>query len=286
MNRQSFLVAVAAVCATVALSAADVTFILKNGARHSGRLDYDGDATMELISGGATRSFPIDDIAVIVLSGHGDPAGTEVTQLPTSDNQPDRDRHTLVLNTGELVRGKFYDYRDEVLSFHTWNDAGVIDRRSIPIASVARLYLSNEGARHLFNVGAAVAQPEPAGQVVRVEATRPWTDTGITVQRGERIAFSVKGEIQIAPTTRVGPDGDLNSPGRRAYPVPSLHSGALVGRVGQGAPFPIGGRTDAIAMPVNGRLLLGINDDNFRDNRGAFEVTMTREKTTSAGTRR
>jgi hypothetical protein len=52
--------------------------------------------------------------------------------------------------------------------------------------------------------------------------------------------------------------------------------GALIARVGNGAPFLVASNTSPIAMPANGRLQLGINDDHHADNTGQFSVGITR----------
>ena len=52
--------------------------------------------------------------------------------------------------------------------------------------------------------------------------------------------------------------------------------GTLIGRVGNSAPFVIGATTSAIPMPVDGRLYLGVNDDDYRDNTGTFDVQIYR----------
>ena len=51
-------------------------------------------------------------------------------------------------------------------------------------------------------------------------------------------------------------------------------AGALVGRIGHSPPFFVGSNGLVVASTV-GRLYLGVNDDDFRDNIGAFEVTIT-----------
>ena len=55
-------------------------------------------------------------------------------------------------------------------------------------------------------------------------------------------------------------------------PIPTVPVGALIGRVGNGQPFPIGDTTQAFDMPDNGRLFLGVNDDHVADNSGNFVV--------------
>ena len=46
--------------------------------------------------------------------------------------------------------------------------------------------------------GQASASEAPAGNI-RVEANRDWTDTGITVQRGERLMVNPTGNINLGP---------------------------------------------------------------------------------------
>jgi len=61
------------------------------------------------------------------------------------------------------------------------------------------------------------------------------------------------------------------------YPLQGVPAGALIGRVGNGAPFAIGTNTAPITMPANGPLMLGINDDVLNDNSGSYSVNMSRE---------
>ena len=61
------------------------------------------------------------------------------------------------------------------------------------------------------------------------------------------------------------------------YPLQGVPAGALIGRVGSGAPFAIGTNTAPITMPANGPLMLGINDDVLNDNSGSYSVNLSRE---------
>jgi hypothetical protein len=64
--------------------------------------------------------------------------------------------------------------------------------------------------------------------------------------------------------------------GRRSYAVPNAGPGTLVGRVGSSRAFLIGNNTNPVVMPSSGRLELGVNDDNFKDNSGGFNVVVTK----------
>jgi len=57
-------------------------------------------------------------------------------------------------------------------------------------------------------------------------------------------------------------------------PLPSVHAGALIGRIDNGQPFGIGNQA-SVPMPNAGILYLAVNDDERGDNAGEFVVTLT-----------
>jgi len=81
--------------------------------------------------------------------------------------------------------------------------------------------------------------------------------------------------IAANASSGIGGNPAVTSPAIR-YPVLNSPVGALIARVGNRAPFAIGANTQPIAMPANGQLLLGVNDDYFSDNSGTYTVTLTR----------
>jgi hypothetical protein len=121
---------------------------------------------------------------------------------------------------------------------------------------------------------------QPAGgninRTVTVPSNRQWTDTGFDVRRGETIHFRASGNVSLSHNA-----GDTGTPagatsGRLAgnSPLPGVTGGMLIGRVNNGQPFAIGADASVI-MPANGRLELGINDDDVTDNTGNFVVQMS-----------
>jgi hypothetical protein len=115
----------------------------------------------------------------------------------------------------------------------------------------------------------------PLSGSIRVRANRPWTDTGITVRRGQRVSFETVGTVfySLDEGAMAGPDGTLSSRrNSRQFPVRELGVCGLIFRVNNGAPYPIGSNSRPIVMPANGRLFLGINDGEFNDNSGFFRV--------------
>src|SRR4029079_6077215 len=97
MVRRLPLVAVGVCLALAVVSASpDVTFVLKSGQRESGQLTWHvGSGDLGVTSNGRERMFAFDDIAVIEFAG--DPSRSELDQLPTADNPPERERHMLVM---------------------------------------------------------------------------------------------------------------------------------------------------------------------------------------------
>src|SRR5262245_36181847 len=82
----------------------------------------------------------------------------------------------------------------------------------------------------------------------------------------------------VSPTASSGPNGSpaVTSRGVR-YPLQNAYAGALIGRIGNSAPFLIGTNNQPIQMPTNGPLMLGINDDVLTDNSGSYSVNISRE---------
>jgi hypothetical protein len=122
------------------------------------------------------------------------------------------------------------------------------------------------------------AQLEPAtGEGITVQANQQWTPTGVTVRQGERIRFQTSGQIQLSNDAQdiAGAAGSMQQRKADRAPLPGNFAGALIGRVGNGQPFPIGDQTE-VTMPAGGQLFLGINDDELGDNRGEFRVKVQR----------
>jgi hypothetical protein len=104
------------------------------------------------------------------------------------------------------------------------------------------------------------------------------TDTRIDVRAGDPITISASGTI-VAGTRvgQVGPDGAASSGlGINARPVPSAGVGALIAYIrmanGQLSPPYLVGSNLSTSVPMDGRLILAVNDDNYNDNSGSFSV--------------
>jgi hypothetical protein len=241
------------------------TLVLRSGERIGGDLvDMGADFTFAV--NGENRRYPINDVALIdfVSGGQGLPA-TELAAVPASG-------HLVILRNGEVFTGRLMDVAGKPMQlvFSTANG-----ERRIEASNMGRVYLARPDSAG----GAAVTLPAPGGpqRTVNVPGNVQWVDSGFNVRQGETIHFSSSGEVQFSQNAehRATPAGSTTGVMEPRAPVPQALAGALIARIGSGRAFGIGDQS-SIAMPQAGRLMLGVNDGNVRDNSGVFVVTLSR----------
>jgi hypothetical protein len=282
------------VCATAAMvrGAERATFILTDGQRMSGTVVFHTDARTNIradknefnvgLADGTEVPIPFHQVVAIDFAG-GRPGNRELQSLGAG--------HTLVMRDGAIHTGTLVDLvgGDTI----RWRQrSGRVEE--FPIRSASRIYLQADAARAQWQSdwpgrgGAArrsddVSTPSADAGGVIVDANSMWTDTGIVVRRGEQVRFQATGRIRfregIGQTANAAGNNTVRSP---AFPVDDMGVGGLIARVGNGAPFPLGSGTSAVTMPASGRLQLGVNDDDYSDNSGAFRVDVLRRDASGA----
>ena len=119
-------------------------------------------------------------------------------------------------------------------------------------------------------------------KVIDVPGNQPrGVDTGIDLRSGDQVMISAGGNVTAGRRAGVvspegGRQGAAGVFGASTYPVPTAGVGALIGYIvstnGQSSqPFYIGNQA-TFTTPVDGRLYLMVNDDNFTDNSGSFSA--------------
>ncbi|MCX6539911.1 MAG: hypothetical protein NT151_13405 [Acidobacteria bacterium] len=196
---------------------------------------------------------------------------------------------TMVMRNGDQVRGQLVAIRNGEVEFR--EERGFNSRTiRVNLREVQRIdfddELGNRGnrpdetrgpqpqdTRRDPNDGPAPGMREH--QVV-VSANVPWVDAGIEVRDGQRIFFRAVGQVTWGKGRKDGPEGEKNSPFNAGRPIPNRPGAGLIGKVGERSsdPFFIGDEQGAIRVRGTGRLFLGINDDNLRDNTGNWRVTI------------
>jgi hypothetical protein len=182
----------------------------------------------------------------------------------------------LVLSDGTVIHGHIVGVD---------KDQNFLIRRS-PNAEPEAVPWAKVTLVHLGNPTSPVIAPPTQGKRVVVSSTDQWADTGIDVKAGDRIWITApeNGYISCgAGAGSVNPDGAnpfVRDPNR---PLPDVKACALIGRIGQGAPFKIGLNRTPILAQESGNLRLGINDYDFRDNSGEWIVYVKTEESGLAG---
>ena len=106
-------------------------------------------------------------------------------------------------------------------------------------------------------------------------------DTGIELRTGDQVTITATGSVTAGRRAGVvsadgGRQGAAGILGASAYPVPTAGVGALVGYIlqtnGQMSQVFLVGSQATFTTPVDGRLYLMVNDDNYSDNSGSFSA--------------
>lgn len=257
------------------------TVLLRNGERVAGVLeDVENNTVFVRVSLHDQRRLPVDQVALIDFVGGA--SGLPETELSAARGA----NHLALLRGGESIQGRFVDIRGgetenvnepHALIFRT--TAG--EERRVSLDNVSRIYFGNFPTTTTADKapGGQSAEPLPAG-AIRVPGNSAWVATPLTVRKGDRVVFNVTGQVQLSSDANDVAQSAGSLTQRRAAnsPLPQNLAGALIARVGNSAPFPIGNVTTPVTMPADGQLYLGVNDDEVTDNRGEFIVKMTLQR--------
>jgi hypothetical protein len=190
---------------------------------------------------------------------------------------------TLIMRNGTRISGRLVGLREGVFEFE--EDRGLRRGRVVRVeqADVRTIELAQDGPgafdRGDRDRGDRDGDPavRPRGlreREVMVQARQQWTDTGISVRNGQMVYFEASGKVRWGRDRQDGPEGENNSPRNPSRPIPSRPAAALIGRVGDDAPFFVGSDTNGIRVRGSGTLFLGVNDETFEDNSGSFRVSV------------
>ena len=114
-----------------------------------------------------------------------------------------------------------------------------------------------------------------SGQTIVVPATERWTDSGITVQRGDILDIQASGTITMSgPSDSATPAGSTTNRRAESAPLPSRPAGGLLIRIGDSEPIYVGATSRSIQAQTGGRVYFGVNDDHLQDNAGEFRVSL------------
>jgi hypothetical protein len=253
----------------VAYAQDSATLTLRSGEKVSGQLVDLGGVGYTIRVSGSERQIPQNDVAVIDFTG---------AAMTDADWAKFSGPSVVVLRNGQTVNGSLYDIGGTSplkLTIRT-SDGD----REISSTEVARIIIAKPenavGTTGAAPANPAIANPPLVAGAINVAANQPWTSTGLTVRKGQRLTFSTTGEVQLSDDANDIATADGSKRARYApnAQMRTVLAGALIGRIGpNGQPFAIGNQPTIVA-PASGLLFLGVNDDGFGDNKGGFQVVI------------
>ena len=263
----SAVCAAALLVTSVAYAQDSATLTLRSGEKVSGQLVDLGGVGYTVKVNGSDRQIAQNDVAVIDFTG---------ATMSDADWAKFTGPSVVVLRNGQTVNGSLYDIGGTSPLKLTIRTAD--GDREMASTEVARIIMAKPENAVVGTSGtnpAVEATPAVAG-AISVPANQPWTSTGISVRKGQKVTISSTGSVQLSDDTNDIADASGSKGARYAAnaPMKQVLAGALIGRIGvNGQPFAIGS-TATITAPDTGILFLGVNDDGFGDNKGNFQVVI------------
>jgi hypothetical protein len=226
------------------------------------------------------RRVPVSSVALIDKVGAA--RGLPDTELREATGS----QHLLLLSNGSSMKGRLVAIRGGEGSANENTPRTYVFQsndgreQSFGPEQVARVYLGTYPFAATTGNSSSTSTLDPgldSPGSVRVPARSGWVNTGMRVRRGQLVGFNTTGEVQLSDNSsdRARPAGTPRmAPGS---PLPTVNAGALIGRVGNSAPFGIGDQS-SVPMPFDGILFLAVNDDERSDNAGEFVVSLNRAR--------
>jgi hypothetical protein len=265
----STICAAALLVTGIAYAQDSATLTLRSGEKVGGQLVDLGGVGYTVRVNGTDRTIAQNDVAVIDFTG-----GT----MGNADWAAFSGSPVVVLRNGQTISGSLSDIAGtNPLKLTIKTASGDQDISSTEVARVIAARPDNvpaaAGTTGTTGTNPAVTTQGVAGAIT-VDSTQQWTQSNVTVRRGQTLNFTTSGTVQLSGDQNDIADANGSKSQRYATnaPMRNVLAGALIGKIGpNGAPFAIGAQTSIVA-PGSGVLYLGVNDDGFADNKGNFQV--------------
>jgi hypothetical protein len=187
---------------------------------------------------------------------------------------------TLYTTDRKVYEGKMVAFKYDTIYFNVYKFDKVFNTMRFPLHEIWKIEL-NEPKKAGLDSSFEVEQDYQKltkgkrSKSMTLNATQSWMDTGIDVKVRQDVLFTATGSIYIDPRTLVYQQGEEYLNWNKQKPLPNQPTGAIIGKVGQkGKVFYIGDGKMPYQMAEAGRLFIGINDFDFKDNTGQFSVTL------------
>jgi hypothetical protein len=188
----------------------------------------------------------------------------------------------LITVNRQEYEGKMVAYKFGTIYFNVYKFGKMYRTERFPASEVWKIEFNEPRENSLessFEMEAIYKKLRRGKRIhkITLNAATRWVDTGITVRIGQEILFSANGSIYIDKETQVYQDGQMPLVVNAGKPLPNQPTGAIIARVGtstRAEPCYVGADKAPFQLAQKGNLFLGINDFDFSDNSGSFEVTI------------
>ncbi len=179
---------------------------------------------------------------------------------------------------GKVYDGKFVAFKYSTIFFNVYRFGKFHSSMRFPLYQVWKLEFNDPQNASLVSSFETEANYRKFRQGKRVRkinlpADQQWFNTGIQMQIGQDILFSISGSIRIDKETQVFQNGKIMPKLDARNPMPNQPVGAVIAKVGKnGSPFYVGDDRAPFHVTQQGPLFIGINDHDTTDNSGEFSV--------------
>ena len=167
------------------------TLTLRNGDKVSGQLVDLGGVGYTVTVNGTERHIAQNDVAVIDFAGGS---------MSDADWAAFNGTSKVMLRNGQSFDGSLYDIGGSSplrLTIRTANG-----EREVSSNEVSRIVMSRPDNIAVATSGSTgIANTPSVAGAITVNANQPWTSTGISVKKGQRINLVTTGEVQLSDDT-------------------------------------------------------------------------------------
>jgi len=181
---------------------------------------------------------------------------------------------------GKVFEGQMVAFKYNVIFFNVYRFGKFHRLLRFPLSQVWKIEFNKreeEGLLSSFDIESSYQKfrQNKRKRTIVIKGKQNWLDTGINVNIGQEVLFSVTGFINIDENTRVFQNGELKLTLNKNKPLPNHPTGAVISKIGErGKPFYVGNDKAPFKKKKKNRLYIGINDFNFEDNSGSFKITI------------
>jgi hypothetical protein len=185
---------------------------------------------------------------------------------------------TLYTIDKKVFEGKLVGFNSNIIIFNTYKFGKFHQTKRFPISQLWKIEFNTPkkvASQPNFEIESNYDKLRKGKRIKKITITgnTAWLDTGIDISIGQNILFNISGSIQINSTTTVYQYGELVLNPHKKKSMPTQPTGAVIAKIEKnGEPFYVGDDKAPFQIASKGRLFVGINDFEFSDNTGSFEI--------------